>query len=142
MLTQYLLVYHSPHIIVVLDYHHSDNNNNFAQYDCSINWPGNIYVFQIMYKEISGVPFVMVPGFNINKRDMELLWLKCTILCHCKSFWQIVNSKVSPFYSLSGKVVFYAIVLAILIMHHRTDMIRIIHSSNHMSVVLIKWLLC
>ena len=84
MLTQYLLVYHSPHIIVGLDYHHSGNNHNPAQYDCSINWPENIYVFQIMYKEISGVLFVMIPGFNINKRDTELLRLKCTILCHFK----------------------------------------------------------
>ena len=84
----------------------------------------------------------MIPGFNINKIDTKLLWLIYTILCHCKEVFQIVDTKVSPFYSLSGKVVFYAIVLAIFIMHHRTDMIRIIHSSRHMSVVLIKWLLC
>ena len=97
MLTLSILVNHLPRIRVLLYENHSGNNNNPEQYDCSINWPRNIYVFHIQDKEIFGVPFVMIPGFNINKIDMELLWLKCTILCHFKSFWKIVNSKVSPF---------------------------------------------
>ena len=36
------------------------------------------------HEDLFGVTFVMIPGFNINKRYTELLWLKCTILCHCK----------------------------------------------------------
>ena len=37
ILTQSILVDHSTHIRVVLDYHHSGNNTNTAQYDCSRN---------------------------------------------------------------------------------------------------------
>ena len=97
MLTQFLLLYHPPRIRVVLDDHNGGNNTNTAQYYCSRNWPGTIYVCQMMDKEIFGVPFVMIPGFNINKIDTKLLWLIYTILCHCKEVWQIVDSKFSPF---------------------------------------------
>ena len=69
MLTWSLLVDHLAHIRVVLDHNHSGYNTNTAQYYCSRNWPGTIYVCQMMDKEIFGVPFVMIPGFNSNKRD-------------------------------------------------------------------------
>ena len=68
ILTQSLLVDHSPRIIVVLDDNHIGNSNNTEQYDYSTNWPGNIYVCQMMDKKIFGVSFVMLPGFNSNKR--------------------------------------------------------------------------
>ena len=41
MLTQSILVYHSPHIRVVLNDHHSGNNTNPAQNDCSRNLTRN-----------------------------------------------------------------------------------------------------
>ena len=51
----------------------------------------------MMDKEIFGVPFVMLTGFNCNKIFTKLLWLTCTILCHYKEFWHIVDYKVYPF---------------------------------------------
>ena len=84
MLTQYILVDHSPCIRVVLDDHRSGNNTKPAQYDCSINWPSNIYVCQIMDKERLGTSFVIIPEFNTNKIYMNFLWLTCNILCNCK----------------------------------------------------------
>ena len=50
MLTQSLLVDHSPHIRVVLGNHYGGNNTNPAQYDCSRNLPRTIYVCHIMDK--------------------------------------------------------------------------------------------
>ena len=96
-MTQYPLVDHSPRIRVVLYNGHSGNNINPAQYDLSRNWPKDIYVCQMIDEEIFGLSFVMIPGFNSNKTDKMLLWLTCTIVCHCKEVWQIVDSKVSPF---------------------------------------------
>ena len=40
MFTNYLLLDHYPRIRVVLYNHHSGNNTNPAQYDCSRNWQG------------------------------------------------------------------------------------------------------
>ena len=97
MLKKSLLVDHSPPTIVVLYYFHSGKNNNPAQYDCSINWPRTIYVYHMMNNEIFGISFVMIPGFDRNKRDIKLLWLTCTTLCHCKEVLYIVDTKVSNF---------------------------------------------
>ena len=84
MLKQSLIIDHPPRLRVVLANHHSGNNNNPAQYDCSRNWPRTLYACHIIDREIFGVPFVMITGFNSNKRDKKLLWLTCTIICHCK----------------------------------------------------------
>ena len=84
MLTQCLLVVHSTRIRVVIDNNHSCSNTNPFQYDCSRNWPRTLYACHIIDREIFGVPFVMITGFNSKKRDKKLLWLTCTIICHCK----------------------------------------------------------
>ena len=86
MLTQSILVYNSPHSRVVLEYHHSGNNTHSIQYYFIRNWPMNIYVCQIIYKERNGVPFVMITGFNINKRDKKLLWLTALLFYIAKKF--------------------------------------------------------
>ena len=80
-----------------LDDNNIGNNDNPEQNGCSRNCTRTIYVCHIMDKERFGIPFVMIPGFNNNKRDTEFLWLTCTILCHCKEVWHIDNYKVSPF---------------------------------------------
>ena len=89
----------------------------------------------MMDKKIFVVPFVMIQGFKISKRDMKLIWLIFTTLCHWKEVWHIFDSKGSHFQSLSGKIGFYAVLLDCFWMHNRTYTIRRIHSSHHMSVV-------
>ena len=98
MLTKSLLVDHSPRIRVVLYDYHSGNTTNPAQYAYSRSWPRNNYVCQMMDKERFGVSLFMIPGFNSNKSDTELLWLTCTTLWHCKEVCNIVDFKVSPFF--------------------------------------------
>ena len=109
MLTWSLLVDHLAHIRVVLDHNHSGYNTNTAQYYCSRNWSRTIYVCQMTEKDNFGIKCVIVAGFNSNKRYTKLLFLTWTIICHCKEFWKTVISKVSPFYSIIGKVVFFMI---------------------------------
>ena len=71
ILTKSLLVVHSPRIRVVIYDHLSGNNTNTTQYNWSRNLTRTIYVCLVMDNERFVVSFVIIPGFNSNKRNTK-----------------------------------------------------------------------